>query len=51
VLSNGRVVVADTIDRVEQHDEEWVRQCFLGPRGRSAARQAELVGPTASRPA
>lgn len=44
VLSNGKVVVADTIDKVEQHDEDWVRQCFLGPRGRSAARQAELVG-------
>lgn len=43
VLSNGKVVVVDTIDKVEHYDEDWVRQCFLGPRGRSAAMQADLA--------
>lgn len=47
VLSQGKVVIADTIERVENFDEPWIKGCFQGPRGRSAAVQAERVKHTA----
>lgn len=50
VLSQGKVVVADTIDKVERFDEDWIRECFLGPRGRSAALQAGVVSAVNSQP-
>lgn len=40
VLSQRRVLVADTLPVVEQTDDEWIRQYFHGPRGRSAAAAA-----------
>ncbi|MBD3898275.1 ATP-binding cassette domain-containing protein [Halomonas sp. ML-15] len=36
VLSDKRVLVADTLSVVEQTDDEWIRDYFHGPRGRSA---------------
>ncbi|MFN7783079.1 MAG: ABC transporter ATP-binding protein [Lysobacterales bacterium] len=39
VLADGRVQVADTVDVVEAHPHPWIRECFTGPRGRSAHAQ------------
>lgn len=36
VLSGKRVLVADTLDVVQDADDAWVRDYFHGPRGRSA---------------
>ncbi len=36
VLSQKKVLVADTLDRVAQTDDDWVQQYFHGPRGRAA---------------
>jgi len=38
VLSQKRVLVADTLDKVERCDDEWVQEYFQGPRGRAAER-------------
>lgn len=43
VLSDKRVMVADTLARVEQHPDPWVQSYFHGPRGR-AARRAQPPG-------
>jgi phospholipid/cholesterol/gamma-HCH transport system ATP-binding protein len=32
------VLVADTLDKVERCDDEWVQEYFQGPRGRAAQR-------------
>jgi len=39
VLADGRVQVADTVEVVEAHPHPWIRECFTGPRGRSAHAQ------------
>ncbi len=36
VLAARRVVVADTLDKVERFDDPWVREYFHGPRARMA---------------
>ena len=41
VLSQKRVLVADSIDKVEQYDDGWVQEYFQGPRGRAAEHAAE----------
>lgn len=41
VLADGKMVVVDTIDVVERHPHPWIRECFQGPRGRSAMQQHE----------
>jgi phospholipid/cholesterol/gamma-HCH transport system ATP-binding protein len=38
VLSQKRVLIADTLDKVERCDDAWVQEYFQGPRGRSAER-------------
>ncbi len=38
VLSQKRVLVVDTIDKVADTDDEWVQDYFHGPRGRAAQR-------------
>jgi phospholipid/cholesterol/gamma-HCH transport system ATP-binding protein len=38
VISQKRVLVADTLARVERYDDPWVHDYFQGPRGRSAER-------------
>ena len=40
VLSQKRVLVADTLENVAATDDDWVREYFHGPRGRAAARTA-----------
>ncbi|MBY6310042.1 ABC transporter ATP-binding protein [Alcaligenes faecalis] len=40
VLAEKRVLVNDTLARVEQVDNDWIREYFHGPRGR-AAEQAQ----------
>ena len=37
VLSQKRVIINDTLQRVEQFDDPWVQAYFHGPRGRAAA--------------
>ena len=37
VLSQKRVIINDTLQRVEQFDDPWVQASFHGPRGRDAA--------------
>ena len=47
VISQKRVLVADTLERVENYDDAWVRDYFQGPRGRaaeSAALRLERIG-------
>ncbi|HVV96668.1 MAG TPA: ATP-binding cassette domain-containing protein [Rhodanobacteraceae bacterium] len=41
VLSQKRVLVADSIDKVEKYDDGWVQEYFQGPRGRAAEHAAE----------
>jgi phospholipid/cholesterol/gamma-HCH transport system ATP-binding protein len=36
VLAHKRVIVADSLDKVERFDDPWIRQYFQGPRGRAA---------------
>ena len=36
VLAHKHVVVVDTLEKVEQYDDDWVREYFRGPRGRAA---------------
>ena len=36
VLAHKRVVVVDTLARVERFDDPWIREYFGGPRGRAA---------------
>jgi phospholipid/cholesterol/gamma-HCH transport system ATP-binding protein len=43
VLSQKRVLVADTLDVVERSDDTWVRDYFQGPRGRAAFAASERV--------
>ena len=43
VISQKRVLVADTLARVERYDDAWVREYFRGPRGRSAEAAAEIA--------
>lgn len=42
VLSQKKVLVVDTLERVAATDDAWVREYFHGPRGR-AAHQAAAV--------
>ncbi|MCP1312761.1 MULTISPECIES: ATP-binding cassette domain-containing protein [unclassified Halomonas] len=41
VLSQKRVLVADTLDKVARTDDEWVQEYFNGPRGRAAASSSD----------
>ena len=43
VLAHKRVIVNDTLEKVERFDDPWVREYFQGPRGR-AAEQAHALG-------
>lgn len=36
VLADGKMIVADKVTVVERHPHPWIRDCFQGPRGRSA---------------
>jgi len=36
VLAHKRVIVADSLDKVERFDDPWIRNYFQGPRGRAA---------------
>ena len=36
VLAHKRVIVADSLDKVERFDDPWIREYFQGPRGRAA---------------
>jgi phospholipid/cholesterol/gamma-HCH transport system ATP-binding protein len=36
VLAHKRVIVADSLDKVERFDDPWVREYFQGSRGRAA---------------
>jgi phospholipid/cholesterol/gamma-HCH transport system ATP-binding protein len=40
VLSQKRVLIADTLARVEKCDDPWIHEYFQGPRGRAAATAA-----------
>ena len=54
VLAHKRVLIADTLDKVERCDDAWVQEYFQGPRGRAAMQASERVAakqpprPTAS---
>lgn len=37
VLARGQVLVADSLDVVEQHPDPWIQDYFHGPRGRAVA--------------
>lgn len=37
VLSRGKVLIADTLARVEENPDRWIQDYFHGPRGRAAA--------------
>ncbi len=45
VLSQKRVLVVDTIDKVADTDDEWIRDYFHGPRGRAAEQSATSSTP------
>jgi phospholipid/cholesterol/gamma-HCH transport system ATP-binding protein len=48
VLSQKRVLVADSIDKVERYDDKWVQEYFQGPRGRAAEHAAERTAQVSS---
>jgi phospholipid/cholesterol/gamma-HCH transport system ATP-binding protein len=39
VLADGKMIVVDTVEVVERHPHPWIRECFQGPRGRSAMQE------------
>ncbi len=41
VIAEKRVLIADTLDKVERFDDPWVQAYFQGPRGRAAEHAAE----------
>lgn len=43
VLAHQRVIVADTLARVANFDDPWVREYFQGPRGRAAASVSSIA--------
>ncbi len=43
VLSQKRVLVADSLERVAATDDPWIRDYFHGPRGRAAQQAAERL--------
>jgi phospholipid/cholesterol/gamma-HCH transport system ATP-binding protein len=43
VVSQKRILVVDTLDKVERFDDPWVHDYFQGPRGRSAELAATAV--------
>ena len=43
VLSQKRVLVADTLEVVERFDDRWVQDYFQGPRGRAAFAASQRV--------
>jgi len=56
VLSQKRVLIADTLDKVERCDDAWVQEYFQGPRGRAAMQASERsaaqhVRPSGTEPA
>jgi phospholipid/cholesterol/gamma-HCH transport system ATP-binding protein len=40
VVSQKRVLIADTLAKVERYDDAWVQEYFQGPRGRAAGAAA-----------
>jgi phospholipid/cholesterol/gamma-HCH transport system ATP-binding protein len=40
VIADKKVVAVGTIDELERSDHPWIKQYFLGPRGRASARAA-----------
>jgi phospholipid/cholesterol/gamma-HCH transport system ATP-binding protein len=48
VLAEGRIVVADQVSVVEEFPQAWTRECFRGPRGRTA--HAHRVSTTVDSP-
>jgi len=41
VIAKKRVLIADTLDKVERFEDPWVQEYFQGPRGRAAEHAAE----------
>ncbi|EMP56736.1 ABC transporter ATP-binding protein [Marinobacter santoriniensis NKSG1] len=41
VLSQQRVIIADTLERVAADPDPWIQDYFQGPRGRAASRAAD----------
>ena len=51
VLSQKRVLVVDTLEKVAATDDDWIRDYFHGPRGRAAQQASEQSGePLAAEP-
>ncbi|MBN8482630.1 MAG: ATP-binding cassette domain-containing protein [Xanthomonadales bacterium] len=50
VLAQKRILVVDSIDAVERSDDAWVRDYFMGPRGRAAQRAAAASPPPPATP-
>lgn len=48
VISERHVVAADRVEVVERSDDAWIRECFRGPRARSARAQAPRPAPQPS---
>jgi len=49
VISDHRVVAEGRVGEVERNPDPWIRECFQGPRARSA--QARGTGPARDAPA
>ncbi len=44
VIADKRVVATGPIEELEDSDHPWIREYFLGPRGRAAARARQKAG-------
>jgi phospholipid/cholesterol/gamma-HCH transport system ATP-binding protein len=52
VLADGKVIVVDRVEVVEQHPHPWIQDCFRGPRARGARdAQPPTVGDPSPAPA
>ncbi len=43
VLADGKVIVVDRAEVVEQHPHPWIQECFRGPRARSARATLQAI--------
>jgi phospholipid/cholesterol/gamma-HCH transport system ATP-binding protein len=44
VIADKKVVATAPISELEKSDHPWIKEYFLGPRGRAAERAAEKAG-------
>ena len=44
VIADKKIAAVGPIDELERSEHPWIQECFLGPRGRAAAKAAKAAG-------